>query len=120
MEVKTIDNKKELKIEISGTDETIVNLLISKLKGKKGVEFASYIRPHPLFDKIDILIRAKENPKKIVAEALKEVKEDLAKFRGFLPAKTKPKEAKKAKKTAAKGEAKAKVVKKKAKPKAKK
>jgi len=89
MEIKTEENKKELKVEVIDGDETLINLLVSKLKERKGVEFASYAKAHPLTNKIYIVIKANENPKNLVIETLKAIKSEINELRKLLPSKGK-------------------------------
>lgn len=88
MELKIDEKKNNISVEIIDGDETFANLLISKLQKMKGVEFAAYLRDHPLSNKITVQVKG-DNPKKSIVAAVESIKEDVASVRKHLPATTK-------------------------------
>ena len=84
MNIKTEKKKNELIIHLFGEDETLANLLVSKLEKMKEVEFAAYVVDHPLSHNIKITVRSK-NPENSVINAIKQIKLEITAFKKLLP-----------------------------------
>lgn len=86
MELKVIRYEKNVfEFELEGTDETVPQLLVGRLTGNSSVEFASYVKGHPLMDSVKVMIRTKgKDPKELVAKELEKIADDVKEFKkGF-------------------------------------
>lgn len=76
METKVIkETKGKLQVEVLGADHALMNLVRSKLTEDKGVEFATYSKPHPLLEGFVLTVKGKD-PRASVKSALAGVKKE--------------------------------------------
>lgn len=82
MELKTIrKTKKELEIEVTDENETILNPITHILSENKDVEYASFMSEHPLSNKRQLFIRMKEgDPMQALKKAVKSLEDEIKKF----------------------------------------
>jgi len=82
MELNIINkNKKELEIEITGEDETILNPIIHILSQNDDVEYAACMADHPLENKRILYIRMKKgSPEEVLKKTIKQLKDEFTKF----------------------------------------
>jgi len=82
MEVKILkDEKDELQIELSETDEGFLNLIKNAVWQQSGVEFAGFRIEHPETSKPIFIIKSKgKKAKDIWNAALESISEELDKF----------------------------------------
>lgn len=81
MKLNIITNEKDtLEFYMEGERHTIANYLKEKICEMDSVEFCAYKMDHPLDNKAKFIIKAK-NPKKVLEEAIKEAKEELAELK---------------------------------------
>jgi DNA-directed RNA polymerase subunit L len=82
MEIEVLRKEKNLlEFKIKGERHSLPNLLKAKLIDNKETEFVAYKLNHPLDeDSIFVLRTKKTEPKKVLAEALKEIEKDLTDF----------------------------------------
>jgi DNA-directed RNA polymerase subunit L len=81
MKLNIVTNEKDtLEFYMEGERHTIANYLKEKISKMDGVEFCAYKLDHPLDTKAKFIVKGK-NPKKILEEAIKEAKEELAEFK---------------------------------------
>jgi DNA-directed RNA polymerase subunit L len=82
MEVKILkDEKDELQIELSETDEGFLNLIKNAVWQQSGVEFAGFRIEHPETSKPIFIIKSKgKKAKDIWNSALESISEELDKF----------------------------------------
>ena len=79
MEIKVLEKTAEsVKIEVTGENHTLLNLLREKC-WKAGASQASYMIEHPYLSSPKIMVRAK-NPKKVLSDASQMVIDDAAEF----------------------------------------
>ena len=72
---------KELELEITDENETMLNPITEKLLQNNDVDYASYIADHPDSKKRRLYIRVKKGePVDLLKKALKEVKSELKDF----------------------------------------
>jgi DNA-directed RNA polymerase subunit L len=72
---------KELELEITGENETMLNPITEKLLENEDVDYASYIADHPESNKRRLYIRVKKGePVDLLKKALKEVESELKDF----------------------------------------
>jgi DNA-directed RNA polymerase subunit L len=72
---------KELELEITGENETMLNPITEKLLQNDDVDYASYIADHPESNKRRLYIRVKNGePIDLLKKALKEVESELKDF----------------------------------------
>jgi DNA-directed RNA polymerase subunit L len=72
---------KELELEITGENETMLNPITEKLLENDDVDYASYIADHPESNKRRLYIRVKKGePIDLLKKALKEVEAELKDF----------------------------------------
>jgi len=72
---------KELELEITGENETMLNPITEKLLENEDVDYASYIADHPESNKRRLYIRVKKGePIDLLKKALKEVESELKDF----------------------------------------
>lgn len=82
MEMKTIKKTtKELEIEITGENETILNPITEVLLQNKDVEYASYITNHPESKTRKLYLRVKSGkPEEILLKAVKQLEDEVKTF----------------------------------------
>lgn len=84
MKLSIVANEKDtLEFYMEGERHTIANFLKEKISVMEGVEFCAYKLDHPLDNRAKFIIKAK-NPKKILTEAIKQAKEELAEFKATI------------------------------------
>ncbi len=83
MKLEVITNEKNtLEFYLTGERHTIPNYLKEKIIAVSGVEFCAYKLDHPLDKKARMIIKTDgKSPKKLVEEAIKSAKEELAEFK---------------------------------------
>ena len=83
MEMKIlVKDKNVLEMELGGADQSLAQLVAERLTEDKDVEFASYKLEHPTAARPKLYVRTKKgDPTKVVVEALKELKKEVAEFR---------------------------------------
>ncbi len=82
MELEILKKEKNLlEFIIKGERHTLPNLLKTNLLENKETEFVAYKLDHPMdADSIFVLRTKKENPKKVLLDALKEIDKELDSF----------------------------------------
>ena len=82
MELKTIKKTtKELEIEITGENETLLNPLTEVLLGYDDVDYASYLSDHPESEKRRLFIRVKKGkPEDLLKKAIKQLEDEIKTF----------------------------------------
>ena len=82
MELKTIkETTKELELEITGENETILNPITEVLLQDKNVDYASYMADHPESNKRRLYIRVKQGkPKEVLLKAVKQLENEVKTF----------------------------------------
>jgi DNA-directed RNA polymerase subunit L len=82
MEMKTIKKTtKELELEITDENETILNPITEVLLQDKDVEYASYITDHPESKIRKLYIRVKNGkPKDILLKTVKKLEDEVKTF----------------------------------------
>jgi len=93
MELKTIKKTaKELEIEITGENETILNPITEILLQNTDVDYASYMTDHPESNKRRLYIRVKKGkPEEILLKAIKNLENEAKTFIKNFESKTKSK-----------------------------
>ena len=94
MELKKIrKTSKELELEVTGENETMLNPITEILLKNKDVDYASYITDHPESNKRRLYLRVKKGePLDILKKAVKQVESELKDFeKNFSGKKTKSK-----------------------------
>ena len=93
MELKTIkETTKELELEITGENETILNPIAEVLLQDKNVDYASYMADHPESNKRRLYIRVKQGkPKEVLLKAVKQLENEVKTFSKNFEAKSKGK-----------------------------
>jgi len=93
MELKIIKKaSKELEIEITGEDETILNPITEILLQNEDVEYASYMADHPESKKRRLYVRVhKGDPYDILKKAVKQLEGEIKDFIDTFEAKSKSK-----------------------------
>jgi len=83
MEMKVLVNDKNvLEMELGDADQSLAQLIAERLTEDKDVEFASYKLEHPTAARPKLYVRTKKgDPAKVVIEALKEIKKEVADFK---------------------------------------
>ena len=105
MELEKIKKtSKEIELEITGENETMLNPITEKLLQNEDVDYASYIADHPESNKRRLYIRVKKGePIDLLKKAIKQVETELKdfekKFSEKAPIKTKSKSKSKSKKS---------------------
>jgi DNA-directed RNA polymerase subunit L len=92
MELKTIKKtSKELEIEITDENETILNPIVEVLLQYEAVEYATYIADHPNSKKRKLYIRANSGkPEELLMKAVKQLEKEVKDFgKNFEPKKSK-------------------------------
>jgi DNA-directed RNA polymerase subunit L len=82
MELKTIKKtSKELELEITDENETILNPITQMLLQNNDVDFATYIMDHPDSNKRSLYLRVKKGkPEDILKKAVKELEDEIISF----------------------------------------
>lgn len=82
MDLKKIKKTaKELEIEITGENETILNPITEVLLSYDEVEYASYMSNHPESTKRKLYIRVtKGKPEELLKKAIKQLEDEVKKF----------------------------------------
>lgn len=97
MELKEIrKTSKELELEVTGENETMLNPITEILLKNEDVDYASYITDHPESNKRRLYLRVKKGkPLDVLKKAVKQVESELKdfekKFSGKKQVKSKPK-----------------------------
>lgn len=79
--LKIKKTSKELEIEITGENETMLNPITEKLFEDEDVDYASYIADHPESNKRRLYIRVKKGePIDLLKKAIKQVESELKDF----------------------------------------
>jgi len=92
MELKKIKKTaKELEIEITDENETILNPIAEVLLQYKDVEYATYMADHPNSKKRKLYIRvSKGKPEELLMKAVKQLEAEVKDFgKNFAPKKSK-------------------------------
>jgi DNA-directed RNA polymerase subunit L len=82
MELKTIKKTgKELELEITGENETILNPITQLLLQNEDVDYAAYMADHPESNKRRLYIRVKKGePEDILKKTVKQLEEEVKTF----------------------------------------
>jgi len=83
LEVKVLKSGENyIEFEIQGEEHTLGNLIKGYLLKVQGVKFASYSKPHPLFDNIivKVMTDGSISPKEAILKAIELAKADANKF----------------------------------------
>lgn len=81
MELKVLEEKKnKIILEMEGTVNTICNLVRKELWSDKNLNLAGSNIPHPLTPKARLIVEG-DNPKKLLANAAKRLKNQLEKLK---------------------------------------
>jgi len=93
MEMKTIKKTtKELELEITDENETILNPITEVLLQNKDVEYASYLTDHPESKTRRLYIRVKNGkPEDILLKAVKQLEDEINTFNKIFQDKSKSK-----------------------------
>ncbi len=93
MELKTIKKTaKELEIEITDENETILNPITEVLLQNNDVEYASYMSDHPESKNRRLFLRVKKGkPEEILLKAVKQLENEAKNFTKTIQDKTKNK-----------------------------
>lgn len=79
--LKIKKTSKELEIEITGENETMLNPITEKLLEDEDVDYASYIADHPESNKRRLYIRVKKGePIDLLKKAIKQIESELKDF----------------------------------------
>ena len=93
MELKTIKKTtKELELEITGENETLLNPITEVLLGYEDVDYASYLSDHPESNKRRLYIRVnKGDHEDILKKAVKQLENEIKTFSKNFEGKSKSK-----------------------------
>ena len=82
MELKTIKKTStELKLEITGETETMLNPIAEILLQYEDVDYAAYMSDHPESNKRRLYVRVKKGkPEEILKKAVKQLEDEVKKF----------------------------------------
>ena len=82
MELKTIKKTgKELELEITGENETILNPITQLLLQHDDVDYAAYMTDHPESNKRRLFIRVKKGePEDILKKTVKQLEDEVKSF----------------------------------------
>jgi len=83
MKLDIVANEKNtLEFYIEEERHTLPNMLKEKICSMEGVEFCAYRLDHPLDKRAKFMLKTDgKSPKKIIEEAIKQSKDDLAEFK---------------------------------------
>ncbi len=87
VEVKVLKKEgSELIIEVLGEDHTLGNLIAKEALLDPRVEYSSYRIPHPLQDRMEITLVAKqgEDPLKILVDVIDRLVEEIKVFKSLI------------------------------------
>lgn len=93
MELKTIKKTtKELELEVTGENETILNPIIEVLLENENIEYATYFTDHPESNKRRLYIRVKKGaPADFLKKAVKHLEVEVKDFSKTFQSKSKSK-----------------------------
>jgi len=93
MELKTIKKTtKELELEITGENETILNPITELLLQNQDVDFASYMADHPESPKRRLYIHVKKGkPEESLKKVVKQLEDEVKQFSKTFEQKSKSK-----------------------------
>jgi DNA-directed RNA polymerase subunit L len=93
MELKTIKKTtKELELEVTGENETILNPIIEVLLENENIEYATYFTDHPESNKRRLYIRVKKGaPEDFLKKAVKHLELEIKDFSKTFQSKSKSK-----------------------------
>jgi len=93
MELKTIKKTtKELELEITGENETILNPIIEVLLENQDIDYATYFTDHPESDKRRLYIRVKKGaPEDYIKKAVRRLEDEIKDFSKTFESKSKSK-----------------------------
>lgn len=96
MELKTIKKtSKELELEVTGENETILNPIARVLSENEDVDYATYMTDHPESNKRRLYIRVKKGkPEEILLKAVKYLEDEVKSFGKTFSEKSKAKSKK--------------------------
>jgi len=82
MELKTIKKtSKEIELEITGENETILNPIVQLLLQNEDVDYAAYMADHPESNKRRLYIRVKKGePEDILKKTVKQLEDEVKTF----------------------------------------
>lgn len=83
MKLNVVSNEKNhLEFYIEGERHTLPNFLKEKVSGETGVDFCAYRLDHPLDKKARFIVKTDgKSPKKVIEDAIKNIKEELGEFK---------------------------------------
>jgi len=81
------DETKSIILEFDGSDRAVAELIKEKLQNNKDVEFASVSKTHFETGKPRLIVKSDKNAKKLILDAVEEIREDLKAFKSQLPKK---------------------------------
>ncbi|MFP3215370.1 MAG: hypothetical protein RXR32_02380 [Candidatus Micrarchaeota archaeon] len=81
------DEPKSLIVEFEDTDRGIAELIRGKLQDKADVDFVAVTKTHFEVGKPRLIVKSNKNPKKLVIDAIEEIREELKDFKAQLPKK---------------------------------
>ena len=93
MELKTIKKTtKELEIEVTGENETILNPIVEALLENEDIDYATYFTDHPESNKRRLYIRVKKGaPEDFLKKAVKSLEAEIKEFSKTFESKSKSK-----------------------------
>ena len=93
MDLKTIKKTpKELELEVTGENETILNPIAEVLLQHEDVDYAAYMADHPESNKRRLYLRVKKGkPEEILKKAVKQLEDEVKSFGKNFEAKSKSK-----------------------------
>lgn len=93
MELKKMNmTSKELEIEITDDDETMLNPIVQTLLQNKDVEYAEYREDHPESKKRYLFLRVKKgSPEEILKKTVTQLEKEIADFLKSIEDQTKSK-----------------------------
>jgi len=82
MDLKTVrKTTKELELEITDENETILNPIVQVLLKNEDVDYATYMADHPESNKRKLYIRVKKgSPEDILKKAVKQLEDEVKSF----------------------------------------
>jgi len=81
------DEPKSLIVEFEDTDRGVAELIKGKLQDKADVEFVAVTKTHLEVGKPRLIVKSNKNPKKLVIDAIEEIRDELKDFKAQLPKK---------------------------------
>lgn len=97
MDLKTIKKTaKELELEVTDENETILNPITRMLSENKDVDYAAYMTDHPESNKRRLYLRVKKGkPEEILKKAVKQLEDEVKSFGKNFEEKSKTSKSKK-------------------------